>query len=151
MAITIDIFRNLADSSWRDGRKLVVRGEGDQATARLGSFMFSPSKAENNATMKAFKEALETEYGVFGTHAFDSFLATRDLRGKGLRVSDVKKVMSGLHAIRENRLRGEILRQLDASPKMLALKGEDAEAIRRIIGEDMFKGIRVDRSERAHV
>ena len=144
MAITIDIFRNLADSSWRDGRKLVVRGEGDQATARLGSFMFSPSKAENNATMKAFKEALETEYGVFGTHAFDSFLATRDLRGKGLRVSDVKKVMSGLHAIRENRLRGEILRQLDASPKMLALKGEDAEAIRRIIGEDMFKGIRVD-------
>ena len=129
MAISIDVFKNLADSSWRDGRKLVVRGEGDQATARLGSFMFSPGKAENNATMKAFKEALESEYGVFGTHAFDSFLATRNMRGKGLRVSDVKKVMSGLHAIRENRLRGEILRQFDASPKLLALKGEDVEAI----------------------
>ncbi|MBQ4200596.1 MAG: hypothetical protein II649_12060, partial [Kiritimatiellae bacterium] len=89
MAISIDVFKNLANASWRDGRKLVVHGEGDQATARLGSFMFSPGKAENAATMKAFKEALEAEYGVFGTHAFDSFLATRDLRGKGLRVSGV--------------------------------------------------------------
>lgn len=144
MAISIDVFKNLADSSWRDGRKLVVRGEGDQATARLGSFVFSPGKAENNATMKAFKAALETEYGVFGTHAFDSFLATRNMREKGLRVGDVKKVMSGIHAIRENRLRGEIMRQLDASPKILALKGEDAEAVRRFIEEDVFKGVRVD-------
>lgn len=138
------MFKNLANASWRDGRKLVVQGEGDQATARLGSFMFSPGKAENAATMKAFKEALEAEYGVFGTHAFDSFLATRDLRGKGLRVSDVKKVMSGLHAIRENRLRGEILRQMDSSPKLLALNDDVAEEIRRIVCEDMFKGVRID-------
>ena len=67
MALTLDTFTTLAKATAFSTRDIVVSGQGKDATARLGNFIFSQGKTANNATMKAFKEALENEYGSLGT------------------------------------------------------------------------------------
>ena len=71
MPLNVETFRSLVGQTRYGNRDIIVSGEGKNATARLGNFFFSQGKAANNATMKAFKEALEKEYGSLGTHAFD--------------------------------------------------------------------------------
>ena len=72
MSLSVESFRSLVNQTNFGNRDIVVSGEGKNATARLGNYFFSQGKAANNATMKAFKEALEKEYGSLGTHAFDT-------------------------------------------------------------------------------
>ena len=74
MPVSIDVFRNVASSTFFGSRDIVVHGEGEAQTARLGNFVFSHGTEVNDATMAAFKYALEKECGVFGTHAFDMVL-----------------------------------------------------------------------------
>ena len=74
MPLNIDTFQSIAKSSLLSSRDIAVHGEGEQATARLGNYFFSQGKKVNDATMAAFKSALEAKYGVFGTHAFDTVL-----------------------------------------------------------------------------
>ena len=81
MPITLDTFKAVANSTVFSSRGIIVQGEGKAATARLGNFIFSQGKAANNATMAAFKEALENEYGSLGTHAFDTVLGVREVTG----------------------------------------------------------------------
>ena len=69
MSLNIDSFRTLASQTVFGSRDIAVQGQGETATARLGNFVFSQSAKTNDATMAAFKAALEKEYGVFGTHA----------------------------------------------------------------------------------
>ena len=59
MAISLETFRAAVGQTRYGNRDIVVSGEGKNATARLGNFFFSQGKAVNNATMKAFKAALE--------------------------------------------------------------------------------------------
>ena len=77
MSLTVNSFREIAQTAWVTSRDLAVQGQGETATARLGNFVFSQSAKTNDATMAAFKAALEKEYGVFGTHAFDTVLGSR--------------------------------------------------------------------------
>ena len=77
MSLTIDSFRNIANSAYITSRDIAVQGQGKTATARLGNYIFSQARQTNDATMAAFKSALEKEYGVFGTHAFDTVLGAR--------------------------------------------------------------------------
>ena len=77
MPLNVETFRSLVGQTRYGNRDIVVNGEGKNATARLGKFFFSQGKAVNNATMTAFKQALEKEYGSLGTHAFDTVLGSR--------------------------------------------------------------------------
>ena len=126
--LTVDTFRNLANSSRIPDRDLVVKGQDEARTVRLGNIVLTTAKADNLATMGAFKEALESEYGVFGTQAFDTILGSRNQTGESLRVEDVTRTLSHLNRVKEQRWTSEMKRQLDSDPKVLSLPaGVDAE------------------------
>lgn len=141
MPITLDTFKAVANSTAFSSRDIVVQGEGKAATAKLGNFIFSQGKAANNATMAAFKEALENEYGSLGTHAFDTVLGSRSQLNKPLRACDVQKTLSSLVPIRQNRFVGEVNRQLDISPKMMELSDDDQKAVRKILHDAPFEKV----------
>ena len=129
MPLNVESFRSLVDQTHYGNRDILVSGEGKNATARLGNFFFSQGKAANNATMKAFKEALEKEYGSLGTHAFDTVLGSRSQLNKSLRACDIQQTLSKLVPIRENRFLGEVNRQIATSPKMLELSDNERMAV----------------------
>ena len=91
MPLNIDTFSQLAKSSFFSSRDISVSGEGKKATAKLGNFLMSQGAVKNDATMAAFKSALENEYGVFGANVFDTVLGSRQEMHKSLRACDVKK------------------------------------------------------------
>ena len=140
MPLTIDSFRAIASSTSFSSRDIAVRGEGDGQTARLGNFIFSQSKEMNDATMAAFKTALEKKYGVFGTHAFDTVLGARQQLHKSLRASDVKATLSKLETVKYNRYIDELSRQLDTSPKFRELSDGMRALIRKAITEKPLNG-----------
>lgn len=144
MPLNIDTFRTLANSTFFSSRDIVVGNEGKLATAKLGNFILSHGTAKNDATMKAFKAALEKEYGVFGTNVFDSILGARLETHKSLRAMDVRRTLSNLPQMRHNRFVGELNRQLDTSPKMLELSSEDQQKIRDEIKKDIEKGTNLE-------
>ena len=131
--LTIDSFRAVANQALLSSRDLAVQGEGEKATARLGNYFFSQSAETNDATMAAFKAALEKEYGVFGTHAFDSVLGARSQMHKSLRASDVKATLSALETVKRNRFVGELSRQLDTNPKFRELSPGMRQLVRSTI------------------
>ena len=140
MSLTVNSFREIAQSAWVTSRDIAVTGEGDQATARLGNYVFSQGKETNDATMAAFKAALEKEYGVFGTHAFDTVLGARQQMHKSLRASDVKATLSKLETVKYNRYIDELSRQLDTSPKFRELSDGMRTLIRKAITEKPLDG-----------
>ena len=121
MPIDLNTFRTLAESSWFSSRDIVVQGPDNAKTATLGNLVFSSGEKVNKDTMIAFKAALEAEYGVFGTHAFDTVVGTRQQMKKSLRASDVKATLSHLQSIKEQRFLGELNRQLDVDPTVCSL------------------------------
>jgi hypothetical protein len=135
MAVSLDTFRALAEASRFSSRDIVVEGEGKKQEARLGNLVFSAGRQVNDDTMKAFKAALESEWGVFGTHAFDTVLGTRQQLGKSLRAGDVVQTFSSLETIKEQRLIGEINRQFDTNPMVRELPGDIQAEVRRLITE----------------
>ena len=140
MPLNIDTFRNVANSTLFSSRDLAVQGEGDDATARLGNFVFSQSKKTNAATMAAFRAALEKEYGVFGTHAFDSVLGARNQMHKSLRAADVTATLSALETVKKNRFIGELSRQLDTNPKFRELSPGMRKLVRSSISDAPIDG-----------
>ena len=141
MPLNVDSFRNLVGQTHYGNRDIVVSGEGKNATARLGNYFFSQGKTANNATMKAFKEALEKEYGSLGTHAFDTVLGARSQLNKSLRACDIQQTLSKLVPIRENRFIGEVSRQIATSPKMLELSDDERMAVFQKLKDEPFKDV----------
>ena len=141
MPLNVESFRSLVDQTHYGNRDILVSGEGKNATARLGNFFFSQGKAANNATMKAFKEALEKEYGSLGTHAFDTVLGSRSQLNKSLRACDIQQTLSKLVPIRENRFLGEVNRQIATSPKMLELSDNERMAVFQKLKDEPFKDV----------
>ena len=94
MPLNIEAFRNIANTAWVTSRDIVVQGDGDKSVAKLGNYIFSQGNKANDATMAAFKTALENEYGVFGTHAFDTFVGTRNQLHQSLRAADSESLAS---------------------------------------------------------
>ena len=141
MSLDIETFRNVANSAYITSRDISISGEGKQATARLGNYIFSAGKTANKAVMDAFKSALEKEYGVLGTHAFDTVVGSREQLRKSLRACDVKAVLSSLPQLRDNRFVGEINRQLDINPKIMQLTKGEEKLVRDSIRENIKNGI----------
>lgn len=141
MPISIDAFKRVADSAIITSRDIDIRGEGANATARLGNYIFSAGKKANAAVMNAFREAIQKEYGVFGTHAFDTVLGARQMMGKSLRACDVKETLSRLDSVKKTRFTGELNRQLDTNPKFRTLSPELRQKIRNKIADNPYKGV----------
>jgi len=141
MPLNIEAFRQVANSAFVTSRDIAVQGEGDKAVAKLGNYIFSQGNKTNDATMSAFKAALEKEYGVFGTHAFDTYVGTRNQLHQSLRVADVRKVLSNLTYVKAARVTGELVRQLDTSPKMLQLSSDMQKLVREELKGNRFLGI----------
>ncbi len=123
MAVNLNTFVTLAESSRFSSRDIIVQGEKDKQTAKLGNLIFSSGSEVNAATMAAFKKALEDAYGVFGTHAFDTVVGTRSQMNQSLRVGDIKATLSRLPEIKEQRFKGELQRQIATDPKVYTLSG----------------------------
>ena len=141
MPLTLDSFRSIANNAVITSRDIEIHGKGANATARLGAYVFSAGKKANDATMAAFKAALEKEYGVFGTHAFDTVLGARSQMHKSLRACDVKAALSKLDSVKVMRFAGELNRQLDTNPKFRMLSPELRQEIRTAIASEPFKGV----------
>ena len=141
MPLNVETFRSLVGQTRYGNRDILVSGEGKNATARLGNYFFSQGKAANNATMKAFKEALEKEYGSLGTHAFDTVLGSRSQLNKSLRACDIQQTLSKLVPIRENRFIGEVNRQIATSPKMLELSDDERMAVFQKLKDEPYKDV----------
>ena len=139
--ISLDTFRTIANSAFFSSRDIVVQQKNGAETARLGNLVFSQGRKANDATMAAFKTALEKEYGVFGTHAFDTVLGARQQLHKSLRASDVKAALSQLDSVKQARFVGELSRQLDTNPKFRSLSPELRQTIRTSIVNEPFKGV----------
>ena len=150
MALNLDTFRNVADSAFFTSRDIAIKGEGNNATARLGNYVFSAGTKANKAVMDAFRTALENEYGALGTHAFDTVLGSRDQLKKSLRARDVKTVLSKLPELRESRFLGEIDRQLDVNPKMMQLSAEDAELVKKTVHANLTKNVNLTSLKTPH-
>ena len=140
MSLTVESFRQVANTAWVTSRDITIVGEGERATARLGNYILSQGKKVNDATMAAFKAALEKEYGVFGTHAFDTVLGTRQQLHKSLRASDVTATLSKLETVKFNRYIDELSRQLDTSPKFRELSDGMRALIRSAIAATPLDG-----------
>ena len=141
MSLNVETFLNVAKSTMFGMRDIEIKGEGKNVTARLGNYVFSAGKSANKAVMSAFRAALENEFGALGTHAFDTVIGSREQLNKSLRACDVRKVLSSLPQIRENRFVGELNRQLDVNPKMMQLSLEDAQLVRDAIRKDLTQGL----------
>ena len=141
MGIDIQAFSRVANSALIKSRDIVITGEGNKAAAKLGNYIFSQGNKANDATMSAFKAALEKEYGVFGTHAFDTYVGTRSQLHQSLRASDVKKVLSKLNIIKAVRVVGEMIRQFDTSPKMLQLSKDMREFVRYNLNKEKLRDV----------
>ena len=140
MPLNIDSFRTVASQTLFGSRDIAVQGQGETAAARLGNFVFSQGAKTNDATMAVFKDALEKEYGVFGTHAFDSVLGSRAQMHKSLRASDVKATLSALETVKKNRFIGELSRQLDTNPKFRELSDGMRKLVRSTICDSPIDG-----------
>jgi hypothetical protein len=137
--LNLDAFRNLANTAWVTSRDLVVTGQGDRASVKRGNYIFSQGAKANDATMAAFKEALEKEYGVFGTHAFDTVVGARNQLHLSLRACDVEATLSKLDSVKVTRFIGELSRQLDTNPKFRTLSPEVRQKIRSAIADEPLK------------
>ena len=140
MAISLEAFKAVANATHFSSRDIAVQGQGETATARLGNFVFSQSAKTNDATMAAFKAALEEKYGVFGTHAFDTVLGARAQLHKSLRASDVTATLSKLETVKCNRFIGELSRQLDTNPKFRELSDGMRKLVRSAINDSPIDG-----------
>lgn len=131
MGVTFERFAQLAQSTLFRSRDIVVNEQSN--TARLGNIVFSSGRDANKATMKAFREAMSKQFGVFGEHAFDTVLGHRQQMQKPLRSHDVYKVVSQLSVLKHKRFMNELSRQLDTSPKTQELSREMRIQVREII------------------
>ena len=139
--LNVATFQDIANKATFFGsRDIVVEGQGKASSARLGNLVFSHGKAANKATMEAFKAALEKEYGVFGTHAFDTVVGSRAMSRKSLRACDVKAALSNLEGLKNVRFMNELYRQLNTNPKFRELPKDVRETIVAEIKDSPLKG-----------
>ena len=139
--VNVATFQHIANQAKVfSSRDIVVEGSGKTSSARLGNLVFSHGTAANKATMEAFKTALEKEYGVFGTHAFDTAVGSRAMSRKSLRACDVKAALSNIEGLKEIRFRNELDRQLNTNPKFRELPVNVRETIIKDIKDAPLKG-----------
>ena len=136
MPITFNDFHQLAINAPKDTRSIVVDRIKTPQNVQFHGRVFSPGKDLNDATMAAFKEALQKEYGIFGLHAFDTVVGTRAQRHQSLRAGDIKLIATSMESLKQIRFTNELDRQLQTNPAILQSGGKPiAKEIRNIVKE----------------
>ncbi|MBP3730347.1 MAG: hypothetical protein J6I40_02615, partial [Mailhella sp.] len=138
MPLSFESFQKVANSAWLGSRDIIVDTKKDKA--KLGNLIFSSGDGVNDAAMKAFRSALSGKFGVFGEHAFDTVLGSRQQLRKPLRACDVKAVLSKLEHVKVNRFVSEINRQLDTDPKLLEFSKGMQKMVRGILAKSPLGG-----------
>ncbi|MCR5379694.1 MAG: hypothetical protein K6G44_01815 [Lentisphaeria bacterium] len=135
MPITVTDFRRLADTASYANRSVVVDNANTPTDVNFRGSVFSHSKKMNEATMKAFRDALgnDPNYGAFGVHAFDTVIGSRAQMKKSLRACDINAVFSNIEALKEKRFANEEARQMETNPAFLELAPNVRAEVRRII------------------
>ena len=133
MPIAFNDFLLKATSTHFGSRDIVVNDARNAQSVKHGNLIFSSGQKLNDATMTAFKEALQQEYGVFGTHAFDTVIGSRAQLHKSLRACDIKAVASQMETLKQKRFANEEARQLETSPQVLALDPQVRKTVQDII------------------
>lgn len=149
MPLTIQDFRQIAESASLGTRDIVVNGTGDDATVSLGKIgrmsVSMVSKNDNVSTMAAFRAALKNQFGVLGEHAFDSVLGTRTQLGKSLRKADVEKTFSQLESVKRMHLKNEVARLVETDPRVLSRSPELANILTRDLTDGQIRWLITDR------
>ena len=133
MPITFNDFLQQANATRLGARSIIVDDAQTPQSVKHGIFIFSSGQKVNDATMAAFKEALQQEYGVFGLHAFDTVVGTRAQLHKSLRACDVKKIVSSLESLKTKRFDNEEARQMETNPAVLELAPDVRRKVADII------------------
>ncbi len=136
MPITFNDFLLKAQGTVFGSRDIVVDNVQQAQSVKHGNLIFSSGAAVNDATMAAFKQALQDKYGDFGIHAFDTIVGTRAQLHKSLRACDIKLIHSKMESLKQIRFSNELDRQLDTNPEILKLGREMRAAIRDVIHQD---------------
>lgn len=103
MSLTVDQFVRTANAGWFDNAVVLNK------TGTLTSKFFHPKPdggnkanwATNQIAMRAFREALENEFGATGTEAFKRLLDTRYVTGRSLRKSDINAVIAEIQDVQK--------------------------------------------------
>ena len=139
MPITLNDFLLKANTTRFDSRDIVVNDINNAQRVKHGNLIFSTGQKLNDATMKAFKAALQQQYGVFGLHAFDTVVGTRAQLHKSLRACDIKAVVSQMETLKQKRFTNELERQMTNSPHFLELHNLVRTAVKDIVRQEMTK------------
>ncbi len=143
MPIQFSDFLQQANRATFGSRNVVIDNVQTPQNVKYGRFLFSDSQKLNDATMAAFKEALQQEYGVFGLHAFDTVVGTRAQLHKSLRACDIKKIESSLESLKMKRFANEEARQMETNPAVLELAPDVREKVKDII-KSQWQGTKRD-------
>ena len=135
MPTTVADFQRLAQTASYSNRSIVVDNPQQPTDIKFRGSVFSHSNKVNDATMKAFRDALgnDPNYGAFGLHAFDTILGSRAQMKKSLRACDIKAVFSNIEALKEKRFANEEARQMETNPAFLELAPNVRAEVRKII------------------
>ena len=136
MPITLNDFLLKANTTLFGSRDIVVNDARNAQSVKHGNLIFSAGQKLNDATMTAFKEALQQEYGVFGLHAFDTIVGTRAQLHKSLRACDIKTVVSQMETLKQKRFANELERQMTTSPHFLELNDTVKAAVKDIVRQE---------------
>ncbi len=133
MPLDINVFTNIARTAGAT-RDLLVSGENEAAglsKGYLGRWSCTKArKAQNTATLEAFREAIVNKYGDFGKQAFDQVLGGRLAAKASLRAGDVFAAINAMDAsFYKQNFMSELDRQMETHP---LLEGFDDAAKTRI-------------------
>ncbi|MBQ9274414.1 MAG: hypothetical protein IJ228_06320 [Succinivibrio sp.] len=138
MCSTLDAFRNIANSTSFSSRDVLIDGSDQNTKVKLGNLIFSSGKKANDATMAAFREALSKSYGVFGEHAFDTVVGSRQALHKSLRACDIQKTLSSLGTVRRLHYRNELRRQFNTDPTICSLSRDMFDKLKETVFKSKF-------------
>ena len=120
----LNAFTRVANIAATSSRDIVLGGNSSPKLGSLGRWTITKSQKEvNTATMDAFCNALKSTYGDLGVHAFESVLGSRRAFGQSLRAKDIKAVNALVPQLARKALENEVVRQIQSSPKYIALQG----------------------------
>ena len=135
MPTTVADFQRLAQTASYANRSIVVDDAQQPTDIKFRGSVFSHSNKVNDATMKAFRDALgnDPNYGAFGLHAFDTILGSRAQLKKSLRACDIKAVFSHIEELKEKRFANELERQMTTNPAFMELGDSVRRAVKDIV------------------
>lgn len=155
MNFSIADFTQVARNNWFNN-DIVVSKDGSHISSKFFHTKSTKTSAQvtNEATRKAFQEALVTEFGSYGQEAFENLLKTRG--GKSLRKTDIldtvkhaefaKARMEGsIKAVAEETI-GKILRDLElpyhskSEETQAAIRKRTMVALTEMVGNEVSRG-----------